>query len=60
MCQSQNEECVMIMTRKPKQESAGKVSIKGTKQGLVVTLGEGEWAELMNELTRHLQHKAAF
>jgi len=50
----------MIMTRKPKQESAGKVSIKGTKQGLVVTLGEGEWAELMNELTRHLQHKAAF
>lgn len=50
----------MTVMRKPVQRTAEKISIKGTKDGLVVTIGEGEWPELINELTSHLQHEAAF
>jgi septum site-determining protein MinC len=60
MYPSQNERLSMGLTKKSKQEAAENISIKGTKEGLVVTIGEGEWSELMNELTGHLQRKAAF
>ncbi len=50
----------MLMARKPKAEPEDTISIKGTKEGLVVTVGEGELLPLMNELARHLQHKAPF
>lgn len=50
----------MSTTRRQKAESADRISIKGTNEGLVVTIGEGEWSELMDELTKHLQHKPAF
>ncbi len=42
------------------QRTAEKISIKGTKEGLVVTVGDGEWPELMNELSSYLQDEAAF
>jgi septum site-determining protein MinC len=38
----------------------GGISIKGTKEGLVVALGEGAWPDLLDQLERDLQHKAAF
>ena len=50
----------MNATKKPNSEPANNIYIKGTREGLVVTIGQSEWPELMNELTRHLQHKAAF
>jgi septum site-determining protein MinC len=50
----------MVLTRKSKQQATEKISIKGTKEGLIVTIGEGKWPELMNELSRHLQHQGAF
>jgi septum site-determining protein MinC len=50
----------MSPTRRSDQESAEKISIKGTKEGLIVTVGEGEWSELVSELARHLQRKATF
>lgn len=36
------------------------ISIKGTSEGLVVALGEGQWPDLVSQLERDLQHKAAF
>jgi len=50
----------VLMARKPKPEPEDRISLKGTKEGLVVTVGEGELLPLMNELARHLQHKAPF
>src|SRR5512142_1761902 len=36
------------------------MQIKGIKDGLLVTLGEGEWAELEAALLAHVEDKAAF
>lgn len=36
------------------------VQIKGVRDGLLVTLGEGEWGELQSALLAHIQEKAAF
>ncbi len=61
MCLFQNEEQLMSMTtKKQERESADGISIKGTREGLVVTIGGGKWSELMNELTRHLRDKTSF
>jgi septum site-determining protein MinC len=40
--------------------NADGISIKDTRQGLVVALGEGEWLDLVAQLERDLQHKGAF
>jgi len=60
MYPSQNEGLPVELTRESEKQTAEKISIKGTREGLVVTIGEGEWSEIMNELTSHLQQKAAF
>jgi septum site-determining protein MinC len=36
------------------------ISIKGTKEGIVVALGESAWPDLISRLEHDLQHKAAF
>lgn len=36
------------------------ISIKGTREGLVVALGQGPWPDLVSRLQHDLQHKAAF
>ncbi len=36
------------------------VQIKGVRDGLLITLGEGEWAELQEMLIGHIQEKATF
>ena len=36
------------------------MQIKGIKDGLLVTLGEGEWAELEAAFLAHVEEKAAF
>ena len=36
------------------------VQIKGIRDGLLVTLGEGEWVELQAALLNHIQEKATF
>lgn len=38
----------------------GAVSIKGTREGLTITLGQGEYAELFAELEEHLKTQGAF
>ena len=36
------------------------IAIKGTREGLVLTLGQGEMADLLPQLERELEDKAAF
>ena len=48
------------MARTQDQESPDKIAIKGTREGLVVTIAEGEWDDLVDQLSSHLQRKAAF
>ncbi len=36
------------------------VQIKGIRDGLLVTLGEGEWSELQSALLSHIQERGAF
>jgi septum site-determining protein MinC len=36
------------------------VQIKGVRDGLLVTLGEGEWGELQTALLAHIQERASF
>jgi len=50
----------VLMATKPKPEPDHRISMKGTKEGLVMTIGEGELPPLMDELAGHLQHKAPF
>jgi len=38
----------------------GSVEIKGTRKGLSITLGQGEWNDLLRELEERLQKAAAF
>jgi septum site-determining protein MinC len=37
-----------------------RITIKGTSDGLIITLGAGAWPGLVDELDRHLNQKAAF
>jgi septum site-determining protein MinC len=37
-----------------------RISIKGTSDGLVITIGAGAWPSLIDELDQHLSQKAAF
>ncbi len=37
-----------------------KVEIKGIREGLLVTLGEGEWPELQSTLVENIQHRVDF
>ncbi len=36
------------------------VQIKGTRDGLLITLGDGNWQELEDGLIEHIQHQAEF
>jgi len=36
------------------------VQIKGIRDGLLITLGDGNWQELENALIEHIQHQAEF
>ncbi len=40
--------------------SSNRVTIKGTSDGLVITMGAGTWSGLMAELEKHLGKKASF
>jgi septum site-determining protein MinC len=44
----------------PAQRAEGAVEIKGTRKGLSVTLGAGDWPELLRELDDRLGKAAAF
>ena len=35
------------------------ISFKGTREGLLITLGEGAWSEVLTELTMHLSRPSA-
>jgi septum site-determining protein MinC len=48
------------MIEKTLAATKGGISIKGTREGLVVALGEGAWPELLDQLERELRLKAAF
>jgi septum site-determining protein MinC len=48
------------MPESAKQKTAGRVSIKGMKDGLVVSIGGGDWPQLLDELTLRIQRKASF
>jgi septum site-determining protein MinC len=48
------------MARKTGRQATNSVSIKGTKEGLVVTIGEGTWSDVVADLTEHIQRKPAF
>jgi septum site-determining protein MinC len=37
-----------------------KLQIKGIREGLLITLGEGEWADLQAELLQHIHEQASF
>jgi septum site-determining protein MinC len=38
----------------------GKIEIKGIRDGLLVTMGEGPWPEVRNALLEHIQQQAQF
>jgi len=42
------------------QEKKLAVQIKGIRDGLLISLGEGEWAELQDGLIQHIQERASF
>ena len=43
------------------QESSGlKIQIKGIKDGLLITLGEGNWDDLQTEVLEHVEEKSGF
>jgi septum site-determining protein MinC len=37
-----------------------KVQIKGVKEGLLITLGEGAWPELLEQLIKHINEQSGF
>lgn len=47
---------MMVMS----SEKRVNVQIKGVRDGLLVTLGEGEWGELQTALLAHIQERAGF
>ncbi len=48
------------MTQKLSTPTTDVISIKGTKEGLVVAIGEGSWPDLVAQLDEDLRHKAEF
>jgi septum site-determining protein MinC len=42
------------------QEKKLTVQIKGIRDGLLISLGEGEWTELQDTLIQHIQERASF
>jgi septum site-determining protein MinC len=48
------------MTQKLRTPTTDVISIKGTKEGLVVAIGEGSWPDLVAQLDEDLRHKAEF
>jgi septum site-determining protein MinC len=48
------------MSQKVGTRTAGAISIKGTKEGLVVAIGQGSWPDLVAQLDDDLRRKAAF
>lgn len=40
-------------------DQTNNISFKGTREGLLITLGEGEWRDLVNELTSQLGRPSA-
>jgi len=42
------------------QENKLTVQIKGIRDGLLVSLGEGDWPELLETLLKHIQEQASF
>jgi septum site-determining protein MinC len=46
--------------RKGGKNTAARVRIKGTRKGLAITLGEGDWHQLIGELDQRLIHGQAF
>jgi septum site-determining protein MinC len=42
------------------QEKKLAVQIKGIRDGLLISLGEGEWTELQDGLIQHIQERASF
>lgn len=50
----------LIMTQKVTTRIADGISIKGTKEGLVVAIGAGPWPDLVARLEDDVQRKAAF
>ncbi len=48
------------MSQKVGTRTADGISIKGTKEGLVVAIGEGSWPDLVDRLDDDLRRKAAF
>lgn len=44
----------------PGMEMPSKIEIKGIREGLLVNLGDGDWAEVRGLLMKHLDEKAQF
>jgi septum formation inhibitor MinC len=40
--------------------SQNRIVIKGTSDGLIITIGAGDWSGLLTELEQHLSQKASF
>ncbi len=40
--------------------SKDRINIKGTSNGLIITIGSGAWAGLVDELERHLSRRSSF
>jgi septum site-determining protein MinC len=49
-----------VMTQKLRTPATNVISIKGTREGLVVAIGEGSWPDLVAQLDEDLRHKAEF
>lgn len=48
------------MEEKTIARATGIVSIKGTKEGLIVSIGEGDWPGILGAIAEHLEQRAAF
>lgn len=48
------------MVRKRRPRIADTIAIKGTKEGLVVTTGGGDWREVVTVLAKPLEEKVSF
>jgi septum site-determining protein MinC len=52
--------CSQMMKNNSSSATSVAVSIKGTKDGLVVSLGHDRWKELVKELEEHLRQQGSF
>lgn len=48
------------MEEKTISRATHSVSIKGTKEGLIVTIGDGDWPGILGALAEHLEQRTAF